>query len=46
MKRLLSKLVGQPIDRVVVKMGLPTSEQTIMARKGYVWTNSGERART
>ncbi len=36
----LPKLVGQPIDHVVAKMGLPTSEQTIMGRKVYVWTNS------
>jgi hypothetical protein len=38
--RELPKLVGQPVDVAVQKLGMPTSEQTIMGRKVYVWSNT------
>lgn len=34
----LPKLVGQPIDVAVQKLGFPNSEQTIMGQKVYTWS--------
>lgn len=38
--RELPKLVGQPVDVAVAKFGMPTSEQTIIGQRVYVWSNS------
>jgi hypothetical protein len=38
--REMPKLVGQPIDVAVQKLGFPNNEQTIMGQKVYTWNTS------
>lgn len=37
----LAAYQGQPIQNLVAKLGFPNSEQTIMRRKVYTWSNGG-----
>lgn len=36
----MPKLVGQPIDVAVSKLGFPNAEQTIMGKKVYTWSTT------
>ena len=38
LKTTLPTTVGQPVSAVVDRLGMPTSETTIMGQKVYVWT--------
>lgn len=33
----LPRYVGQPVAMLQAKLGMPTSETTVMGRKAYVW---------
>lgn len=39
LKRDMPSYAGQPIERVVARIGMPRGEQTVMGRKAYIWQN-------